>query len=590
MAATLQSIVFTSPGLATSDGEVNNRDDCEKSLNEALTEHPRVFFPPPPPPAPTDSLCGGIDICEALKRTLLADRPRVSPPSPLPTTPKKQLCSPPTSPGKIAAFKRVFLLTSLAGKHAAVLFQPNANHELENAAAKTRGKQPQLDDGDESTVDEDAHKTTPKRRPVITASKVLLTAPHPAQPQGHSEPAFRDYTWTAVDSLLSDMPSATDDYPNFTIIWLRKAKHGSGGATSFAQLTSTPRFRDGPLVFVKIAFKADEDLLMSSLPELRAHRRLLQSRPSEGEEEEAAAHFILPLDAFIDERVLGARIYIFDVCQGDLLLVFKDPAAYEVLENFQLWAAQMAAGINYLHSIGIIHRDIKPDNVLIDWRRNLRIADLGLAFVSERREPLDPEEKYAYLFLGTLGYMAPEVQRASPLAYLKNHAADPQERQQEKAIYGLKADYYSLGVLLYELATLKESSIFKPGIMKSFHIERTQAKNTGSRRAYNGFLARQGIGQDKADLFYELLTINWRRRSGYTRLYSHPFFIDEVTNQPIFDHLSEISMTRPKHRNIRLSLYEQTLDLIPLPVPSDTRHGKALWIDPSSKLFEFLGR
>ncbi|KAJ2925306.1 hypothetical protein H1R20_g11734, partial [Candolleomyces eurysporus] len=584
MAATLQSIVFASPGLATSDGEVTSRNDCEKTLEEALTERPRVFFPPPPPPAPTDSLYiyGGIDICETLGNTVLADRPRVSSPSPLPTTPKKQLRLPPTSPGKIAAFKRVFL-PSLTGKHATVLFQPNADHKPENPSAKIGESQLHPDDGD-------AHERTPKRRPIVTSSKVLLTAPHPAQPQGDSEPAFRDYTWTAVDSLLSDMPSATDDYPNFKIIWLRKAKHGSGGATSFAQLASTPRFRDGPLVFVKIAFKADEDLLMSSLPELRAHRRLLHSRRPEGKEEEAGAHFIHPLDAFIDERVLEARIYIFDVCQGDLLLVFKDPAAYEVLENFQLWAAQMAAGINYLHSIGVIHRDIKPDNVLIDWRRNLRIADLGLAFVSERREPLDPEEKYAYLFLGTLGYMAPEVQRANPVAYLKNHAADPQERQQEKAIYGLKADYYSLGVLLYELATLQESSIFKPGIMKSFHIERTQAKNTGSRRGYYGFLARQGIGQDKADLFYELLTVNWRRRSGYKRLYSHPFFIDEVTNQPIFDHLSEISMTRPKHRDIRRSLYEQKLDLIPLPVPSDTRHDKALWIDPSSKLFEFLGR
>lgn len=154
------------------------------------------------------------------------------------------------------------------------------------------------------------------------------------------------------------------------------------------------------------------------------------------------------------------------------------------------------AGINYLHNIGIIHRDIKPDNVLIDWRRNLRITDLGLAFISERREPLDPEQKYAYLSLGTQGYMAPEVQAASPVAYLNNHAADPQERQQEKAIYGPKADYYSLGMLLYELATLRESSVGCLSV--SGNIALTVILDIGfSGRRDEGLPIRTYAGQEK---------------------------------------------------------------------------------------------
>ncbi|KAJ2914953.1 hypothetical protein MD484_g5444, partial [Candolleomyces efflorescens] len=581
MATAPQSLVLTSSDFATSAEEVKNHGVGDGTQKEPLENATQVLFPPSPAPALANTLYESI--CNTLRSTVLVDQPQGFSPPPPPTTPKKETRGPPTSPGRIAAFKSIFLLPSLVGKHAAAFFDPDP----ETAPKAPRESRLQPSDGDELADGENTREQVPKRRPLIKTSSVLLT-PHPAEPQGDSEPAFRDYTWTAVDSLLSDMPSAIHEYPRFMISWLRKAKHGAGGATSFAQLTSTPQIRDGPLVFVKIAFRAEDDLLMSSLPELRAHRRLLQSRTSEGKPADVGADFVFPLDAFIDDRALDARIYIFDVCQGDLLLALNDPAGYQVLKTFQLWAAQMVAGINYLHSIGIIHRDIKPDNVLIDWRCNLRITDLGLAFISEQHKPLDPEQKYAYLSVGTRGYMAPEVRAASPVAYLNNHAADPQERLQEKAIYGSRVDYYSLGVLLYELATLKESSIFRLGVMKTFDFERTRAKQTGSRHRYYNFLAQQGICRDTADLLYELLTTNWRRRAGYSRLYSHPFFINKMTNESMFDHLYEISMMHPQQRNIPLNLYDKKLNLRSLPVPSDSRHGKALWIDPSSKLFQFL--
>lgn len=59
--------------------------------------------------------------------------------------------------------------------------------------------------------------------------------------------------------------------------------------------------------------------------------------------------------------------------------------------------------LSYLHSNKIVHRDVKAENMLLDSRRNLKIADFGLA----RFEALNPEDMTGET--GTVGYMAPEV-------------------------------------------------------------------------------------------------------------------------------------------------------------------------------------
>ena len=61
--------------------------------------------------------------------------------------------------------------------------------------------------------------------------------------------------------------------------------------------------------------------------------------------------------------------------------------------------ADAATGLAYAESLGIVHRDIKPDNLMLDQHGTVKIADLGLAFTEE-----DPEEQLA----GTPHFMAPE--------------------------------------------------------------------------------------------------------------------------------------------------------------------------------------
>ncbi len=95
-----------------------------------------------------------------------------------------------------------------------------------------------------------------------------------------------------------------------------------------------------------------------------------------------------------------------------------------------IWVRELARALAYAHIEGLVHRDVKPANILIDDRDRTQIIDFGLAYhvgegtTTASRAPV-----------GTPAYMAPEQARGDP-----------------KAV-GSLSDQYSLGVVLYELLT-----------------------------------------------------------------------------------------------------------------------------------------
>jgi WD40 repeat protein len=91
----------------------------------------------------------------------------------------------------------------------------------------------------------------------------------------------------------------------------------------------------------------------------------------------------------------------------------------------------LAAALTHAHSQGVIHRDVKPDNILVDLDKTAYLMDFGLAFRQEAADKLTHDGDV----LGTPAYMAPEQARG---------------RTTEPLPAG---DQYSLGVILYELLT-----------------------------------------------------------------------------------------------------------------------------------------
>lgn len=169
---------------------------------------------------------------------------------------------------------------------------------------------------------------------------------------------------------------------------------------------------------------------------------------------------------------------------GELLHHFRHKQALTT-EDIVFYASEICLALDYLHRNGIVYRDLKPENVLLDGDGHVKLADFGLAKDLARCEQ-------TATFCGTSEYLAPEVVKHEP--------------------YGFAVDWWAFGVLLFEMAC-------------GFSPFEHQNRATMFRNIMQKVPAFPvGIDARMKKLIEMLLVKDWRKRAGFNEIKQSELF------------------------------------------------------------------
>ncbi|MGC3966903.1 MAG: serine/threonine-protein kinase [Pirellulales bacterium] len=157
-------------------------------------------------------------------------------------------------------------------------------------------------------------------------------------------------------------------------------------------------------------------------------------------EVQVAARLVHPnvVAAFDSGESHGVHYLVMEHVEGHELLAYADARAPLSVAAAVDLIRQAAEGLAYAHEQNIVHRDVKPSNILVDKSGRAKILDLGLARITEDENGSTTETQNVLTVegevMGTPDYMAPEQS-------CDTHTADH------------RADIYALGCSLYRILT-----------------------------------------------------------------------------------------------------------------------------------------
>ncbi len=179
---------------------------------------------------------------------------------------------------------------------------------------------------------------------------------------------------------------------------------------------------------------------------------------------------------------------VMEYCDyGNLSSFLKGkPLKEKYVKNFM---KQIASSTKYLLSYNIIHRDIKPQNIMMIDKETIKLTDFGFAKIFN-----SDEDKMAQTICGSPIYMAPEIIKCNN--------------------YSIKTDLWSIGIILYEM------SIGKPPYKARTHIELIHKIDTEPIYVPMALFTSNECRQ----LIYKLLQKNPDKRITWDEFFNHKWF------------------------------------------------------------------
>ena len=189
-----------------------------------------------------------------------------------------------------------------------------------------------------------------------------------------------------------------------------------------------------------------------------------------------------------------SHVYIvMESCShGNLYRYFKKQGRLSESDAAYI-VSQLLKALEYLHSIGIVHRDLKLSNIILNQNLEVKICDFGLAIQLEH-----PDEEH-FTICGTPNYIAPEI------ASQKSH--------------GCPADLWSIGCLFYSLVT---------GIMPFEHSD--GVKETLQNIIGGHYEQPTGVSPTALDFLNCLLDLNPNTRANAGNMRKHPFIKEIISS------------------------------------------------------------
>ncbi|XP_051150986.1 mitogen-activated protein kinase homolog NTF3-like isoform X2 [Andrographis paniculata] len=272
----------------------------------------------------------------------------------------------------------------------------------------------------------------------------------------------------------------------------------------------------------KVAIKKIHNAFENRIDALRTLRELKLLRHIRHENVIALKDVMLP----IHKGSFNDVYLVYELMDTDLHQIIKSSQALSN-DHCQYFLFQLLRGLKYLHSANILHRDLKPGNLLINANCDLKICDFGLARINNSKGQFMTE------YVVTRWYRAPEL-----LLCCDN--------------YGTSIDVWSVGCIFAEL--LGRKPIF-PGT-ESLNQLKLIINILGSQTESD----IEFIDNPKAKKYIK--TLPYSLGTSFARLYphAHPLAIDLLQKMLIFDPSKRISITEALQHPYISPLYDPACD------------------------------